>query len=173
MLLARGIVRSVPLEIVGGSGHEKVPTSGKPDTLQQQILNPSALSVHSLKHWNIGNCVYSGAKPDQCGMTQIGKRSGLLMNPGLFGGTDDNRVRVWRHPAYDRGSTLIVMRGTLTGQRYVDDILRPHVGPFLMVSQGQFSSKKMLVRIQQELLKSSYVIFRFFHGQPTPPICPL
>ncbi|GFT87682.1 uncharacterized protein TNCV_3453791 [Trichonephila clavipes] len=33
--------------------------------------------------------------------------------------------------AYDSRSTLIVMRGTLTGQRYVDDILRPHVGPFL------------------------------------------
>ncbi|GFY15616.1 transposable element Tc1 transposase [Trichonephila clavipes] len=72
-------------------------------------------------------------------------------------GTDDNRVRVWRHPgerynslhivlrhtartasvmvwgdiACDSRSTLIVMRGTLTGQRYVDDILRPHVGPFL------------------------------------------
>ncbi|GFW29363.1 transposable element Tcb2 transposase [Trichonephila clavipes] len=46
-------------------------------------------------------------------------------------GTDDNRVRVWRRPAYDSRSTLIVMRGTLTGQRYVDDILRPHVGPFL------------------------------------------
>ncbi|GFX84935.1 transposable element Tcb1 transposase [Trichonephila clavipes] len=46
-------------------------------------------------------------------------------------GTDDNRVRVWRYPTYDRQSTLIVMRGTLTGQRYVDDILRPHVGPFL------------------------------------------
>ncbi|GFW92021.1 transposable element Tcb2 transposase [Trichonephila clavipes] len=72
-------------------------------------------------------------------------------------GADDNRVRVWRHPgerydsphtflrhtartagvmvwgaiAYDSRSTLIVMRGTLTGQRYVDDILRPHVGPFL------------------------------------------
>ncbi|GFW92034.1 transposable element Tcb1 transposase [Trichonephila clavipes] len=68
-------------------------------------------------------------------------------------GADDNRVRVWRHPgerydsphtflrhtartagvmvwgaiAYDSRSTLIVMRGTLTGQRYVDDILRPHV----------------------------------------------
>ncbi|GFY30302.1 transposable element Tcb2 transposase [Trichonephila clavipes] len=27
---------------------------------------------------------------------------------------------------YDSRSTLIVMRGTLTGQRYVDDILRPH-----------------------------------------------
>ncbi|GFS89471.1 transposable element Tc1 transposase [Trichonephila clavipes] len=46
-------------------------------------------------------------------------------------GTDDNRVRVWRRPAYDSRSTLIVMRGTLTGQRYVDDILRRHVGPFL------------------------------------------
>ncbi|GFX13796.1 uncharacterized protein TNCV_3421081 [Trichonephila clavipes] len=32
--------------------------------------------------------------------------------------------------AYDSQSTLIVMRGTLTGQRYVD-ILRPDVGPFL------------------------------------------
>ncbi|GFY30982.1 transposable element Tc1 transposase [Trichonephila clavipes] len=72
-------------------------------------------------------------------------------------GTDDYRVRVWRRPgerynsphtvlrhsactagvmvwgaiAYDSRSTLIVMRGTLTGQRYVDDMFRPHVGPFL------------------------------------------
>ncbi|GFV69516.1 transposable element Tcb1 transposase [Trichonephila clavipes] len=72
-------------------------------------------------------------------------------------GTDDNCVRVWRHPGerynfpytvlrhtartagvmvwgaitYDSRSTLIVRRGTLTGQRYVDDIFRPHVGPFL------------------------------------------
>ncbi|GFU91986.1 transposable element Tc1 transposase [Trichonephila clavipes] len=46
-------------------------------------------------------------------------------------GIDDNRVRVWRRPAYDSRSTLIVMRGTLTSQRYVDDIHRPRVGPFL------------------------------------------
>ncbi|GFW44772.1 transposable element Tcb2 transposase [Trichonephila clavipes] len=71
-------------------------------------------------------------------------------------GTDDNRVRVWRCPgerynsphivlrhtartagvmvwgaiAYDSRSTLIVMRETLTGQRYVDDILRPHTLPW-------------------------------------------
>ncbi|GFW16469.1 transposable element Tcb2 transposase [Trichonephila clavipes] len=38
---------------------------------------------------------------------------------------------VWGAIAYDSRSTLIVMRGTLTGQHYVDDILRPHVGPFL------------------------------------------
>ncbi|GFW27285.1 transposable element Tcb2 transposase [Trichonephila clavipes] len=72
-------------------------------------------------------------------------------------GTNDNRVWVWRRPGerynsrhtvlrhtartagvmvwraivYDSRSTLIVMRGTLTGQRYVDDILQPHVGLFL------------------------------------------
>ncbi|GFT63062.1 transposable element Tcb2 transposase [Trichonephila clavipes] len=46
-------------------------------------------------------------------------------------GTDDNRVREWRRPTYDSRSTLIVMLGSLTGQRYVDDILRPHEGPFL------------------------------------------
>ncbi|GFX47987.1 transposable element Tc1 transposase [Trichonephila clavipes] len=67
-------------------------------------------------------------------------------------GTDDNRVRVWRRPAfpphcttshcphgrcnglgaiaYDSRSTLIVMRGTLTGQRYVDYILRAHTLPW-------------------------------------------
>ncbi|GFW33511.1 transposable element Tcb2 transposase [Trichonephila clavipes] len=67
-------------------------------------------------------------------------------------GTDDNRVRVWRRPAYDSRFTLIVMRGTLTGQRYVDDILRRHVELFLNGLQGHFSSKIMLVRIQQELL---------------------
>ncbi|GFW44682.1 transposable element Tcb2 transposase [Trichonephila clavipes] len=38
---------------------------------------------------------------------------------------------VWGAIAYDSRSTLNVMRGTLTGQRYVDDILRSHVGPFL------------------------------------------
>ncbi|GFU17286.1 transposable element Tcb2 transposase [Trichonephila clavipes] len=53
-------------------------------------------------------------------------------------GTDDNRVRVWRHPAYDSRSTLIVMRRILTGQRYVDDILRPHVETFLNGLPGVF-----------------------------------
>ncbi|GBN81562.1 hypothetical protein AVEN_58723-1 [Araneus ventricosus] len=79
--------------------------------------------------------------------------------------TDDNRVGVWRRPGerynsthvvarhtartagvmawgghnYASRSTLIVARGTLTGQRYVDDILRPHVGPFLNGLPGAIS----------------------------------
>ncbi|GFX58782.1 hypothetical protein TNCV_804861 [Trichonephila clavipes] len=42
-----------------------------------------------------------------------------------------------------------------------------------MVSKGQFSSKIMLVRIQHELLKTSYVIFRRFHGQTAPDLSPV
>ncbi|GFU19310.1 DDE_3 domain-containing protein [Trichonephila clavipes] len=40
-------------------------------------------------------------------------------------------VMVWGAIAYDNRSFLIVMRGTLTDQRYFDDILQPHLGPFL------------------------------------------
>ncbi|GFU94389.1 hypothetical protein TNCV_1111831 [Trichonephila clavipes] len=51
-------------------------------------------------------------------------------------GTGDNRVRVWRRP-----------------------------GPFLNGFQGQFSSKIMLVRIQQELLED------FLRHCQTLPFC--
>ncbi|GFV31271.1 transposable element Tcb1 transposase [Trichonephila clavipes] len=72
-------------------------------------------------------------------------------------GTDDNRVRVWRRPAYDIWSTLIVMRGTLTGQRYVDDILRPYVGPFLNGLPGaifqQDNAPPHTARVAQDFLR--------------------
>ncbi|GFV98354.1 transposable element Tcb2 transposase [Trichonephila clavipes] len=101
-------------------------------------------------------------------------------------GTDDNRVRVWRLPgerynsphtvlrhtartacvmvwgaiAYDSRSTLIVMRGNLTGQRCVDDILRPHVGPFLNGLLGvifqQDNARPHTARVAQDFLPTSF-----------------
>ncbi|GFV06523.1 transposable element Tcb2 transposase [Trichonephila clavipes] len=72
-------------------------------------------------------------------------------------GTDDNCVRVWRRPAYDSRSTLIVLRGTLTGQRYIDDILRPHVGPFLNGLPGaiflQDNARPHTARVAQDFLR--------------------
>ncbi|GFV65431.1 transposable element Tcb2 transposase [Trichonephila clavipes] len=98
-------------------------------------------------------------------------------------GTDDNRVRMWRRPgeryysthivlrhtartsgvmvwgaiAYDSRSTLIVLRGTLTGQRCVDDILRPHVGPFLNGLPGanfqQDNARPHTTRVAQDFLR--------------------
>ncbi|GFW42443.1 transposable element Tcb1 transposase [Trichonephila clavipes] len=98
-------------------------------------------------------------------------------------GTDDNCVRVWRGPgerynpptlfyvtlpaqlvswsegaiAYDSRSTLIVMHGNLTGQRYVDDILGPHVEPFLNGLQGaifqQDNARPHTARVAQDFLR--------------------
>ncbi|GFV34403.1 DDE_3 domain-containing protein [Trichonephila clavipes] len=60
-------------------------------------------------------------------MSQIDNRLCFVMNPGLFWG---QMITV-----YGCVGTLPIHfnsdAGTLTGQRYVDDILRPHVGPFL------------------------------------------
>ncbi|GFT33040.1 transposable element Tcb2 transposase [Trichonephila clavipes] len=98
-------------------------------------------------------------------------------------GTGDNRVRVWRYLgerynyphtvlhrtartdgvmvgggiAYDSRSTLILMRGTITGQFYVDDILRPHVGPFLNGLPGaifqQDNARPHTARVAQDFLR--------------------
>ncbi|GFY33270.1 transposable element Tcb1 transposase [Trichonephila clavipes] len=84
-------------------------------------------------------------------------------------GTDDNRVRVWRHPTYDSRSTLSVMRGTLTGKRYIDDILRPHVGPFLNGLPGaifqQDNARPHTARVSQDFL-------RHFQALPWPARSP-
>ncbi|GFU30301.1 DDE_3 domain-containing protein [Trichonephila clavipes] len=49
------------------------------------------------------------------------------------------------------------MRGTLTGQRYVDDILLPHVGPFLNGHPGvifqQDNARPHKTRISQDFLR--------------------
>ncbi|GFU16024.1 DDE_3 domain-containing protein [Trichonephila clavipes] len=64
---------------------------------------------------------------------------------------------VWGATAYDSRSTLIVIRGTLTGQRYVDDILRPHVGPFLNGLPGaiiqQDNARPHTARVAQDFLR--------------------
>ncbi|GFX03575.1 DDE_3 domain-containing protein [Trichonephila clavipes] len=77
---------------------------------------------------------------------------------------------VWEAIAYD---SRIVMRGSLTGQRYVDDILRPHVGPFLNSLPGaifqQDNARLHTARVAQDFL-------RHFQTLPWParsPICPL
>ncbi|GFY25126.1 DDE_3 domain-containing protein [Trichonephila clavipes] len=49
------------------------------------------------------------------------------------------------------------MRGTLTGQRYVDDILRPHVGPFLNGLPGAIfqedNARPHTSRVAQDFLR--------------------
>ncbi|GFW82457.1 DDE_3 domain-containing protein [Trichonephila clavipes] len=67
-------------------------------------------------------------------------------------------VMVWGAIVCDSRSTLIVMRGTLTIQRYVDDILRPHVGPFLNGLPGamfqQDNARPHTARVAQNFLRN-------------------
>ncbi|GFS65172.1 transposable element Tcb2 transposase [Trichonephila clavipes] len=106
----------------------------------------------------------------------------------LVFGTDDNRVRVFRGPgkrynsfhtvlshtartaglmvwgtiAYASRSTLIVMRGTLTGQRYVDDILRPHDRPFLNGLKGAIfqedNARPHIAKVAQDFLRQFQIL---------------
>ncbi|GFV18260.1 transposable element Tcb1 transposase [Trichonephila clavipes] len=66
-------------------------------------------------------------------------------------------VMVWVAIAYGSWSTLIVMRGTLTGQRYVDDILRHNVGPFLNGLSGaifqQDNARPHTAKVAQDFLR--------------------
>ena len=47
---------------------------------------------------------------------------------------------VWAGVTADRRTDLVVVPAILTGQRYIDEILRPHVVPFLrpMGNNGSF-----------------------------------
>ncbi|GFW54478.1 transposable element Tcb2 transposase [Trichonephila clavipes] len=64
---------------------------------------------------------------------------------------------VWRAIAYDSRSTLIVMRGTLTGQHYIDVIIPPHVGPFINGLPGaifqQDNARPHTLRVVQDFLR--------------------
>ncbi|GFV86727.1 DDE_3 domain-containing protein [Trichonephila clavipes] len=72
---------------------------------------------------------------------------------------------VWGAIAYDSRFTLIVMRGTLTDQRYVDDIFRSHVGPFLnglpTTIFQQDNARPHTARVAQDFL-------RYFQTLPWP-----
>ncbi|GFV42250.1 DDE_3 domain-containing protein [Trichonephila clavipes] len=61
------------------------------------------------------------------------------------------------------------MRGTLTGQSYVDDILQPHAGPFLNVHPGAFfqqdNTRPHTARVAEDFL-------RYFQTFPWPARSP-
>ncbi|GFV15186.1 transposable element Tcb2 transposase [Trichonephila clavipes] len=77
-------------------------------------------------------------------------------------GTDDDRVRLMRRPAYDSLSTLIMMSGTLSGQRYVDGILRPHAIPLVNGLPGsifqQDNARPHTARVAQDFLRHFYTL---------------
>ncbi|GFY35008.1 transposable element Tcb2 transposase [Trichonephila clavipes] len=98
-------------------------------------------------------------------------------------GSDDNRVRVWRprgerlNPAfslqrhiaptaavmawdviaYNTRPPLVLIRGTMTAQRYAHDILQPHVLPLMQRLPGaifqQDNARPHMARVSQDCLR--------------------
>ncbi|GFU42091.1 transposable element Tcb2 transposase [Trichonephila clavipes] len=93
VLLARWIVRRVPLEIVGSSGHVKVPTHGKPGLerpgrprgemiARQKLVDPTM--TRSTIRADVGVAIVPQTIYRHLAeANQIGKRICLVMNPGL------------------------------------------------------------------------------------------
>ncbi|GFW16472.1 glucose dehydrogenase [Trichonephila clavipes] len=111
--------------------------------------------------------------------------------------SDDNRVRVWRNHgerlnpafalhrhtsptagvmvwgviAYSTRSSLVLIRGTMTAQRYVHDILQPHMLPRMQRLPGtlfqQDNARPHIARVSQVWL---HTVLPFL-GLPDPQIC--
>lgn len=65
---------------------------------------------------------------------RVGKSSGQRHNPNLAvkrHTSPSAGILVWGAIAYDSRPVLLVISDTLTAQRSVDEILRPHVLPFV------------------------------------------
>ena len=67
---------------------------------------------------------------------------------------------VWAGVTADRRTDLVVVPGILTGQRFIDEILRPHVVPFLhaMGNNGIFqddNARPHRARIVDEFLQAN------------------
>ncbi|GFV43180.1 DDE_3 domain-containing protein [Trichonephila clavipes] len=80
----------------------------------------------------------------------------------------------WGTITYDSLSTLIVIRGILTGQRYVDDILRPHVRPFLNGLTGaifqQDNARPHAARVAQDFLRHFEILAWPVHSPDLSPV---
>ena len=70
-------------------------------------------------------------------------------------------VMVWGGISARSRSDLVVINGNLTGQRYIDEVLRPVVVPFLRQHQCQFqddNARPHRARIVQEFLRQNNVV---------------
>ncbi|GFW92708.1 DDE_3 domain-containing protein [Trichonephila clavipes] len=105
-------------------------------------MNPGLFWGQMITVYGCGGALVSGTIPPHTVLRHTARTAGVM---------------VWGAIAYDSRSTLIVMCGTLTGQRHVDDILRPHVGPFLNGLPGaifqQDNASPHTARVAQDFLR--------------------
>ncbi|GFV93311.1 transposable element Tcb1 transposase [Trichonephila clavipes] len=79
---------------------------------------------------------------------------------------------VWGFIAYNTRSPLVLIHGTMTVQRYVNDILQPHVLPLMQRLTGaifqQDNARLHMARVSQDCLPTELPFFVL----TDPQICP-
>ncbi|GFW91645.1 hypothetical protein TNCV_4500641 [Trichonephila clavipes] len=75
-------------------------------------------------------------------------------------------VTVWGAISWDTRSSLVVLQGTLTARRYVDDILTPIVLPMLSSRPGAIYQRIMFVHILRDSLNNVFKDMTSYHGLP-------
>ncbi|GFX55289.1 transposable element Tcb2 transposase [Trichonephila clavipes] len=161
------------LEIVSCSGHEKVPTRGKPGPERRGRPRGERFEGSceaNLKSKRPFRALSLTPEHRQLPLQWCQARSMwnvtdwqkvvFSVESRFVLGTDDNRVWVWRHPdeRYNYPALFYVtLPAQLVGQRYFDDILRPHVGPFLNGLPGaiyqQDNARPHTARVAQDFLR--------------------
>ncbi|GFW41259.1 transposable element Tcb2 transposase [Trichonephila clavipes] len=159
------------------------------DALDRSVVEKTP---HRKKCTRTANC-FIGRHPGTAEWNQVDLRDESRLNLS----SDDNRVRVWRshgerlNPAFalQRYATftacvrvwgaivcntrlpLVLIRGTMTAQRYVHDILQPHVLPLMQRLLGaifqQINARPHMARVSQNCLRTLLP----FLGLPDPQIC--
>ncbi|UYV82315.1 hypothetical protein LAZ67_21001686, partial [Cordylochernes scorpioides] len=92
---------------------------------------------------------------------RVWRRPGQRVDPGLtveYHTGPQQGVMVWGTISFDSRTPLVVIPGTLTAQRYVDDILRPVLLPFLSHHPGltfqQDNARPHTARVTMNCLQS-------------------
>ncbi|UYV65848.1 CLCN3 [Cordylochernes scorpioides] len=103
---------------------------------------------------------------------RVWRRRGERSNPAAIVGRPTVRQRgimVWGAIAYDSKSPLLRIQGTMTAQRYVDDVLRPVTLPYLQgvpnALYQQDNARPHTARISQQALQDVQML-------PWPPYSP-
>ncbi|UYV66997.1 hypothetical protein LAZ67_4003618, partial [Cordylochernes scorpioides] len=103
---------------------------------------------------------------------RVWRRRGERSNPAAIVERPTVRQRgimIWGAIAYDSRSPLLRIRGTMTAQRYVDDVLRPVTLPYLQgvpnALYQQDNARPHTVRISQQALQDVQML-------PRPPYYP-
>ncbi|UYV65084.1 hypothetical protein LAZ67_3003069 [Cordylochernes scorpioides] len=103
---------------------------------------------------------------------RVWRRRGERSNPAAIVERPTVRQRgimVWGAIAYDSRSTLLRIQGTMTAQRYVDDVLRPVTLPYLQgvpnALYQQDNARPHTARISQQALQEVQML-------PWPPYSP-